>query len=274
MTHQIIRTAALVLATLLAVAPLRAEIIDPGEIIQAEILPGWRTANGTLMAALHLRLAPGWKTYWRAPGEAGIPPLFNIDASTNIAGMQAHWPRPQVFDLGGMQSFGFHGELVLPLEITPKGAGPLALVAEIQLGVCKDICVPVTVNLAATLAADPAGSARNPAILAALASQPRPGRQAGLTGAHCAVAPIADGMHLTVLLDLPALGGLEVGVIETADPGIWVSPATTRRQGGQLSIAADLVAPDNAPFALDRSTLRITVLGTNSAVDIKGCEAG
>lgn len=274
MTDRITRTAALLLATLLPAGPLEAEIFDPADIVQAEILPGWRTAGGTQMAALHLRLAPGWKTYWRAPGEAGIPASFDLSGSRNIGNMVGHWPTPQVFDLGGMQSFGYHDALVLPLEFTPQGDGPMALVAEINLGVCKDICVPVTFNLTADLAAGPAGTAKDPAILAALASQPLPGHQAGLTGAHCTVAPIADGMHVTALLDLPDLGGPEVGVIELADASVWVSSAETVRTGGQLRIAADLVAQDSAPFALDRSTLRITVLGRDSAVDILGCDAG
>ena len=91
------------IALALALTPLaaaQAESFDMADIVQAEVLPGWRTPSGTWMAALHLTLSPGWKTYWRVPGEAGIPPLFDIAASTNIAALAVHWPTPHVFEIG------------------------------------------------------------------------------------------------------------------------------------------------------------------------------
>ena len=60
----------------LAFGPQIVSAGPPEDVVQIEVLPGWQTASGTQMAALRLTLAPGWKTYWRAPGEGGIPPAF------------------------------------------------------------------------------------------------------------------------------------------------------------------------------------------------------
>ena len=70
----------LIAALICAPAALRAE---PGP---AEIRPGWQTGAGTRMVALHLRLAPEWKTYWRSPGEAGIPPEFDWSLNNILFG--------------------------------------------------------------------------------------------------------------------------------------------------------------------------------------------
>ena len=70
---------------------------------------------------------------------------------------------------------------------------------------------------------------------------------------------------------LPAIGGEEMAVIETADPSIWVSAVTTTREGDALIAVADLVPANAKPFALDPATLRFTVLAGERAVDIQGC---
>ncbi|WP_413864710.1 protein-disulfide reductase DsbD domain-containing protein [Albidovulum sp.] len=242
----------------------------PANILSATLREGWRTEAGTQMAALELKLAPGWKTYWRAPGEAGIPPEFDWAGSSNIRSVAFHWPRPEVFDLNGMRTFGYHEALVLPVEFSPADAGrPIAVRARIDLGVCNQICVPVTVSVAGELLP---GAAPDPVIGAALADLPEPAAAAGLSAAHCAAEPIRDGVRLTSRLDMPPIGPEEVAVVELSDRTVWVSPAETRRDGGELSATADLVPSDAKPFALDRSSVRITVFGAaGRVVEVKGC---
>ena len=72
----------------------------PDALISAQIVPGWRLPDGQQMVALHVRLAQNWKTYWRAPGAAGVAPRFAWAGSQNLRGVQILWPVPQVFDLG------------------------------------------------------------------------------------------------------------------------------------------------------------------------------
>ena len=86
-------------ALFLAAAPVSAQM--PDTLAEAEIAPGWREGN-THVAGLTIRLAPGWKTYWRAPGDAGIPPGFNWSGSSNVAGVRVQFPVPSVFTQSGI----------------------------------------------------------------------------------------------------------------------------------------------------------------------------
>ena len=264
-----IRTIALSAFVALFAAPALA--VTQAEILSAEVLPGWQTDSGTQMAALRLTLAPDWKTYWRSPGEAGIPPLFDWSDSRNVASVRLHWPRPQVFTLNGMQTIGYKHELVLPIEVTPIDAGrPILLRADIELGVCRDICMPAALTLSADLDGPGAPDA---AIRKALKDRPESPTEAGLADIGCTVEPISDGLRLTATLRMPATGGEETVVFEPHGGAIWVSQSDVRRTGGELVAKADLVPDSGGPFALDRSGITVTVLGRDRAVEIRGCPA-
>ncbi|MCW3780427.1 protein-disulfide reductase DsbD domain-containing protein [Defluviimonas salinarum] len=265
------RSLALALPAVLALLPATVAAQDlPANLVAAEIRGGWRTESGTQMAALHLTLAPGWKTYWRAPGEAGFPPQFDWSGSANIADATIHWPTPELFDLNGLRFAGYRDELVLPIEFRPAVADrPMSVSGRIDLGVCETVCVPVSFDVAADL--DPAGGP-DPMIRSALANQPEPAATAGLSRARCSVEPIRDGLRLTSELTMPQIGPEEFAVVELADRSIWVSQAETVRAGGDLVAVADLVPSNAAPFALDRSSVHITVFGgSGRAVDLQGC---
>ncbi|WP_343116544.1 protein-disulfide reductase DsbD domain-containing protein [Ostreiculturibacter nitratireducens] len=260
-----IRTCLLSAAAALAPLAATAQTV-PGDAVRAEFLDGWRTDRGTHMTALRLTLADGWKTYWRAPGEAGIPPRFDWTGSENVAGVAFHWPRPEVFELNGMRAIGYKHELVLPIEFTPADAGGgMAIAAEVELGVCQEICVPVTLSLSRPL---PEEGAPDPAISAALAEVPPAGKADAI---RCAVEPLRDGLRITAQIDIASAGGEEVAVVELADPTIWVSEAVTQREGGRLTTTADLVPANAKPFALDRSEVTITILGETRALELRGC---
>ncbi len=256
------------LATLLATPLLSAPVNVPHASL--ELLPGWRTEAGTQMAALHIHLDDGWKTYWRAPGEVGIPPSFDWSASRNVAALVPHWPVPEVIASNDMTTLGYHGDLVLPVEITPKDPGAdIVLSGAIEMGICNDVCVPVEAQLSAAL---PQGATTaDPRIEAALAAQPQSADMAGLVAASCSVAPISDGLRVTAQLDLPQVGPEELMVFEPQDRTIWVSQAEQARQGGRLTASADLVASSAQPFEFDTQTLRLTVIADGRAVDIQGC---
>lgn len=243
------------------------------DVVHGQFRPGWQTGTGTHMSALHLQLAPDWKTYWRAPGDAGIPPQFNWAGSENVASVRFFWPAPGVFHTNGLQTVGYHDELVLPFEVTAiDPSRPVRLRASVDLGVCKDVCVPATLMLDAPLAA-PGGA--DATITAALNAQPMTARQAGLGSITCAVQPIADGLRITATMDLPAIGAQEVVVFEAGSADIWVSQAQVQRDGRVVQASADMVAPSGAPFSLDRSAVTVTVIGSQGrAVEVRGCPAG
>ncbi|MFM7336298.1 MAG: protein-disulfide reductase DsbD domain-containing protein [Tabrizicola sp.] len=250
-------------------APALATTQD--DVLQAQLRPGWQMENGAHMAAVELQLAPGWKTYWRSPGDAGIPPSFDWSGSENVKSVRIHWPAPAVFLANGMQTIGYHDQLILPLEVLPiDPAKPIRLDVRMELGVCDEICLPASVQLATDLA--PPG-APDASIKAALSQRAATAQEAGVTGVSCQIDPIKDGLRLTARLGLPDPGLPEVVAFETADREVWVAEAVTERQGGELVAMTELVPPSGAPFALDRSQVTMTILAATGAVEVRGCPA-
>jgi DsbC/DsbD-like thiol-disulfide interchange protein len=254
---------------LVALGPAHATTQD--DVLSAALLPGWQTANGSHMAAVDLTLAPGWKTYWRSPGDAGIPPRFDWSGSENLAAVRIHWPAPSVFESNGMQTIGYHDRLLLPLEVQPIDPTlPVVLSLKMELGVCDDICLPATVALRSDLVAPGAPDA---GIKAALAARAASAGEAGVTGVACLVEPISDGLRVTARMQVPDPGTAEVVAVETADPGIWVAEPVAKRTAGELVAVTELVPPDGAPFALDRSGVTLTILAGGEAIEVTGCPA-
>ncbi|MEM6727658.1 MAG: protein-disulfide reductase DsbD domain-containing protein [Pseudomonadota bacterium] len=259
-------------ALFLAAAPLDARPSgENGDVIAVEILPGWREADGSHIAAIKMVLAEGWKTYWRSPGDAGIPPQFDWSGSENVARVTPHFPVPKVFDQEGMRAIGYKDQVVIPLRIDrARQSAPIRLSAEVSLGICLDICIPAFVNFDAML---PAEGASHPDIVAALSDRPMTEREASVGAVTCSIRPIDNGLSLTVSAQMPAYGREEEAAIETADPSVWVAEPDMVRDGGTLHATTRLIKYDDAPIAFDRSGLRMTVFAGGEAVDIQGCTA-
>jgi hypothetical protein len=260
------------LPALAAVFSASTAFANPEEVVlDARLLPGWTTDDGTQMAALSLTLAPGWKTYWRSPGEAGLPPVFDWGRSENLRSVALHWPTPQVFHTTGMISIGYHDGLILPIEVRPENPDePVVLRASVDIGVCKDICIPAMLDVEVTLTQPGVG---DPSIKAALRDRPVAAAEGGVTGVTCSVDPIDDGLRLTARLGMPTVGPDEVVVIEPGIPGVWTSDTAVMRAGDTLTATADLVGTPGKPLALNRSAVVMTVIGSTQAIEIRGCPA-
>ncbi|QXT40997.1 protein-disulfide reductase DsbD family protein [Gymnodinialimonas ceratoperidinii] len=127
-------------------------------LITAEnwIAPGASSISG----GLDLSLAEGWKTYWRSPGEVGLPPEVDFAGSDNVADVEMLWPAPDRFTAFGIQNFGYSGDVVLPLRIRLETPGEATtLVANVSLLVCSDVCVPLDFDLNIDLPANDVGGA-------------------------------------------------------------------------------------------------------------------
>ena len=131
-------------ATALTAAPALAEFEGQtaDDVVQVSFMPGWRLPNGNHMAAIHIALAPGWKTYWRAPGEGGVPTVLRLTEAEGITGMAIHWPRPEVFFTNGMRSIGYRDDVVLPVEFALSETGTVEITGRVDMGVCLDVCMP------------------------------------------------------------------------------------------------------------------------------------
>lgn len=259
-------------AALLAPVPVVAQQYDVQGVASVDILPGYRTAKGTHMAALRIRLKDGWKTYWRAPGGNGIPPQFRWGGSKNLKAVAFHWPAPKVFVKDGIQTIGFKHELVLPIEFMAANDGQkITLSGEIDFGVCSDVCIPASASFRAELPRDHPQNRK--AIRAALAAGPGSARQGGVKSARCDIRPTDDGFTISSVVEMKQTpAAAPVTVIEYAHDDVWVDVGATSAKGRNLNTKAELYSFGDTPFALDRSRLRLTVFNGNKVTEIKGCE--
>ena len=109
-----------------------------------------------LKLGLHFKLKPGWKVYWRSPGDAGFPPMPDWSPSQNLKTAVVHWPAPSRFEVLGLQSLGYTDEVVLPLTVELMDpAKPLRMAGEVNYLTCQKICIPYTAKLALTLPQGP-----------------------------------------------------------------------------------------------------------------------
>ncbi len=144
------RSALALLCLLLAPAAARAaasEWVDHDHarfrLVSASDTAGPAEAGAPLRLGLHFKLAPGWKIYWRTPGDAGFPPAVDWAGSRNLATTEMRWPVPHRFILFGLDTFGYSDEVVFPLLVTPQDLGEaVGLRASVSYLVCSDICVP------------------------------------------------------------------------------------------------------------------------------------
>tara|TARA_R110002096_G_scaffold47539_65_gene126959 strand:+ start:97 stop:918 length:822 start_codon:yes stop_codon:yes gene_type:complete len=272
MTFRPLLAAAAAAAFAIAVVPVSTPVMAQSDPFQAGLRGGWQMQNGNQMAAVYLQLADGWKTYWRAPGDSGIPPDFDWEGSRNVQQVRFHWPRPYVYETAGLRSVGYKHELVLPLEVTPVDPSlPIYLKARVDLGVCSDICIPASFSFAETL---PEPGAADDRISRALRQRPSSAKEAGLRRIACEIAPGEDGLRVTAVMDLPSTGGDEAVVIEPGDRSVWVSEAAVSREGRQLTATVEMAATDGQTLVLQRQEMVITVLGSRRAVEIRGCPTG
>jgi DsbC/DsbD-like thiol-disulfide interchange protein len=137
------------------------------------LLAGSRS-GAVLLGGVAFQLQPGWKTYWRTPGDSGVPPRFDFSKSDNVEAVTVLWPAPKKFDDGaGGVSLGYHDQIVLPLRIVAKNVDkPVTLRAEIHYAVCEKLCIPVDAN--AELAFNSVASTEDSALFAALDTVPKP----------------------------------------------------------------------------------------------------
>src|SRR5438067_5423627 len=108
------------------------------------LLAGSRS-GAVLLGGIAFQLQPGWHTYWRNPGDSGVPPRFDFSKSDNVETVTVLWPAPMKFDDGaGGTALGYVRQVVLPLRIVAKNTDrPVTLRADINYAVCDKLCIPV-----------------------------------------------------------------------------------------------------------------------------------
>src|SRR5260221_13986720 len=136
-----------ILSVACAASAVRAEDASPWQRdthSAMRLLAGSRSGT-VLLGGVAIQLQPGWHTYWRTPGDSGVPPRFDFSKSDNVEAVTVLWPAPKKFDDGaGGVSLGYHDLIVLPLRIVAKAVDkPVTLRAEINYAGCEKLCIPV-----------------------------------------------------------------------------------------------------------------------------------
>ena len=225
-------------------------------------------------AGIEIRLDPGWKTYWRYPGDSGVPPTIDFAGSENVKSVSLLWPAPERFDDGaGGYSIGYHGDVVLPLQIMPNDAAkPSSLRVKFGYAVCGKLCVPAEAQLALTLSGKP--GAEEPALSAAEARVPRRvalGERGSLTIAS--VHREGGGKHDRVVVVVGAPDGVAVDLFAEGPTPEWALPLPQPESGA--------ASPDRTrryTFELDGlppgakaegATVKITAVSPTDAIEVE-----
>ncbi len=113
--------------------------------------------DGTVQIGVQMRLPSGWKTYWRSPGQAGVPTRFDWRQSTNLESATVVWPKPERFSDFELETYGYEGQVVIPITVKVADPDqPVSLDVKVDFGVCKEICIPAEAHL--TLELQPAAT--------------------------------------------------------------------------------------------------------------------
>jgi DsbC/DsbD-like thiol-disulfide interchange protein len=177
-------------------------------------------------AGIEIRLDPGWKTYWRYPGDTGVPPTIEFGGSSNVKSAQVLWPAPERFSDGaGGYSIGYLGEFILPLRIAPADLSRLStLNVKLKYAVCGTLCVPAAAKLDLALS----GKGGDDGILEK-AEQRVPKRVAlgpnnGNALAILSVHREPGSAHDRVVVEMAAPAGVPVDLFAEGPTSDWALP--------------------------------------------------
>jgi DsbC/DsbD-like thiol-disulfide interchange protein len=263
---------ALGLAAALSVAcmaiEVRAEDASPWQHdahSAVRLLAGSRS-GAVLLGGIAIQLQGGWKTYWRTPGDSGVPPRFDFSKSENVEAVTVLWPAPKKFDDGaGGFSFGYKQQVVLPLRIVAKNPDkPLTLRTDISYAVCEKLCVPVEAH--AELAFASVASTEDAALSAALDTVPKP-------------ANVGDPNPLTirdvkvtgknVLVDVIAPDDRELSLFVEGPTPDWALPVPKLVENGPPGAKRFVFELDGLPpgASPEGAALKLTLVGGDRAYE-------
>jgi DsbC/DsbD-like thiol-disulfide interchange protein len=219
--------------------------------------------DGTI--GVELQLAPGWKTYWRMPGDAGVPPSFDWEGSDNAKGFDVLYPAPISMSDQGGTAVGYKGHVIFPVRLDREAGKATKIALEFSFGVCKDVCIPVDSKLSFTLpptVVRPSPAQPSPALKAAVALVPRPTTEPG-KAMPALVSSAYDLTGAAPHITFRTRGAADV-FIEAPD-GLFV-PLTQMKdeKDGVATYVADLSkSPDVKDLA--GKPLRVTITAPNAA---------
>jgi DsbC/DsbD-like thiol-disulfide interchange protein len=225
--------------------------------------------RASVRAGIEVRLATGWKTYWRYPGDSGVPPRFDFSKSTNVKSVTVRWPAPHRFIDESGASIGYKGSVLLPLDIVPANpAQPVTLRVSLDYAICEKLCIPAAGSAALVLGG---ASSFDAAIVAAQALVPKPAalgdpaalairsvkREPGTPNAKVVVEVAAPEQ---APLDLFAEGPTEDWALPLPEPVAGGTPGRRR-----YTFELDGLPPGTTAAG---ATLRFTLVSGDKAIEV------
>jgi len=267
-THPVLCLAIAIFASSFAFA-VRAQDASPwqSDLHSAVRLVAGSRSGAVLLGGIAFQLQPGWKTYWRTPGDSGVPPRFDFSKSENVDQVTVLWPAPLKFDDGaGGHSLGYHNTIVLPLRIVLKSADkPVTLRADISYAVCEKICIPVEAS--AELAFQSVASTEDSALFAALETVPKPANVGDPNPLTIRAVKREGPSQVTV--DVVTPDAREVNLFVEGPTPDWALPVPTpveRSPPGvkRFSFELDGLPPGAKP---EGAALKLTLVGPEKAYE-------
>ena len=250
-------------------AAARAEDASPWQKdshSQLRLLAGSRS-GAKLLGGIAIQLQSGWHTYWRNPGDSGVPPRFDFSKSENVEAVTVLWPAPQKFDDGaGGVSLGYHDQVVLPLRIVAKSADkPITLRAAVDYAVCEKICIPVQANAELTFAS--VASTEDSALSAALDTVPKPSNVGDAN--PLTIRDVKREGKTQVLVDVVTPDAHNVNLFVEGPTPEWALPVPTPVEPSppgvkRFSFQLDGVPPGANP---DGAALKFTLVGADRSYE-------
>ena len=217
-----------------------------------------------LRLGLEVLLKPGWKTYWRSPGDGGLPPSLDWGQSNNIAETEMKWPAPKRFKVLGIDSIGYENSVFYPIRVMPSRPGePVTANLTLDFLTCKAICVPQHAKLSLSLPAGEAAPSENAyALSQADGRVPGPGMP-GFTIEKALIAA-GEGARWWLHLETDAALAKPDAFVESPDPAFGFG--SPERLGPTVLRLPVLYAEGN-PASLVSQAITVTLTDGPKAVE-------
>ncbi|HEX3710392.1 MAG TPA: protein-disulfide reductase DsbD domain-containing protein [Pseudolabrys sp.] len=186
-------------------------------------LIGGNNASGatSLRAGIQLRLEPGWHTYWRYPGDSGVPPRFSFPGSDNVASVKVLYPAPHAYSDEAGVIIGYKGGVIFPLRVVARDKSkPVTLHLKAEYAICDKLCVPVEAQAQLTLTG---ATAESDALLASAEAHVPKEISAAAVGLKAHIASDHKVKPL-VFVDLKAPTGKPIEIFVEGPTAEWALP--------------------------------------------------
>lgn len=227
-----------------------------------------KNGDAQLRAGIEIKMQPGWKTYWRYPGDSGVPPHLDFAGSENLKDVKVLYPAPHLFTDETGQSLGYKEKVIIPLAVSPQQPGkPARLRLKIDYAVCEKLCVPAEGRAELVLGVDE--SSHNLELAAAESRVPKQvtAAQAGLTARR-----VNSGPKPVVIVDLGAPTNQTVELFVEGPTPQWALPIPKPVQATPAGRAQFSFELDGLPPGVDpkgQLDLTFTVVTSERAIEVK-----